>query len=172
MFLPRGIPYQILLRKSRVANSVCSAQHCLKALKTTKYNIAELCKGSTADSDSVCLGSNPSSAAKRKNRPLWSVFSFEIGVRIQTQTYTGRSLPSPKAKLADCAYRRGGILPCEEILLSLGKSGTIFAHFTPSGKLCIPGFAYARHASISGVLRGNTFPSIIKPTALREFTAR
>ncbi len=25
---------------------------------------AELCKGSTADSDSVCLGSNPSSAAK------------------------------------------------------------------------------------------------------------
>ena len=27
--------------------------------------IAELCKGSTADSDSVCLGSNPSSAAKK-----------------------------------------------------------------------------------------------------------
>ncbi len=27
-------------------------------------NFAELCKGSTADSDSVCLGSNPSSAAK------------------------------------------------------------------------------------------------------------
>ena len=27
-------------------------------------NIAELCKGSTADSDSVCEGSNPSSAAK------------------------------------------------------------------------------------------------------------
>ena len=30
----------------------------------TKLKIAELCKGSTADSDSVCLGSNPSSAAK------------------------------------------------------------------------------------------------------------
>ena len=28
--------------------------------------IAELCKGSTADSDSVCLGSNPSSAARKK----------------------------------------------------------------------------------------------------------
>ena len=27
--------------------------------------VAELCKGSTADSDSVCLGSNPSSAAKK-----------------------------------------------------------------------------------------------------------
>ena len=31
---------------------------------------AELCKGSTADSDSVCLGSNPSSAANKK--PLLS----------------------------------------------------------------------------------------------------
>lgn len=27
---------------------------------------AELCKGSTADSDSVCLGSNPSSAANAR----------------------------------------------------------------------------------------------------------
>lgn len=32
-----------------------------------QYNIAELCKGSTADSDSVCLGSNPSSAATALN---------------------------------------------------------------------------------------------------------
>ena len=29
--------------------------------------IAELCKGSTTDSDSVGLGSNPSSAAKKKS---------------------------------------------------------------------------------------------------------
>ena len=29
-------------------------------------NVAELCNGSTYDSDSYCLGSNPSSAAKRK----------------------------------------------------------------------------------------------------------
>ena len=29
-------------------------------------NIAVLCKGSTADSDSVCLGSNPSTAAKKR----------------------------------------------------------------------------------------------------------
>ena len=29
-------------------------------------DFAELCKGSTADSDSVCLGSNPSSAAKKR----------------------------------------------------------------------------------------------------------
>ncbi len=33
---------------------------------TEKMNIAELCNGSTADSDSVCLGSNPSSATINK----------------------------------------------------------------------------------------------------------
>ena len=36
-------------------------ERCLARVK-----IAELCKGSTADSDSVCLGSNPSSAAIEK----------------------------------------------------------------------------------------------------------
>ena len=30
------------------------------------FVVAELCNGSTADSDSVCLGSNPSSAAKKE----------------------------------------------------------------------------------------------------------
>ncbi len=29
-------------------------------------NVAELCNGSTYDSDSYCLGSNPSSAAKQQ----------------------------------------------------------------------------------------------------------
>ena len=48
------------------------------------------------------------------------------------------------AKLADYAYRECGILPCEEIFLSFRKSGTIFANLTPSGKLCMSGFAY-RH---------------------------
>ena len=32
-------------------------------------NIAGLCNGSTADSDSVCEGSNPSPAAKQAARP-------------------------------------------------------------------------------------------------------
>ena len=31
-----------------------------------KADIARLCKGSTTDSDSVCLGSNPSPAARKK----------------------------------------------------------------------------------------------------------
>ena len=43
--------------------------------------VAELCKGSTADSDSVCLGSNPSSAAKSdpeviRGRLFTNKFSF------------------------------------------------------------------------------------------------
>ena len=34
------------------------------AVRTGRQKIAVLCKGSTADSDSVCLGSNPGTAAK------------------------------------------------------------------------------------------------------------
>ena len=37
----------------------------MQVLFEGQLNIAELCKGSTADSDSVCLGSNPSSATKK-----------------------------------------------------------------------------------------------------------
>ena len=40
------------------------------------FVVAELCNGSTADSDSVCLGSNPSSATKRKKPPKRVVFLF------------------------------------------------------------------------------------------------
>ena len=54
----------------------------------TKFNannksIAELCKGSTADSDSVCLGSNPSSAAKTKETPLRCLFCFVANRRFE-----------------------------------------------------------------------------------------
>ncbi len=40
-------------------------------------NIAELCKGSTTDSDSVCLGSNPSSAANKSNHPTGWLLLFD-----------------------------------------------------------------------------------------------
>ena len=56
-------------------------------------NIAELCKGSTADSDSVCLGSNPSSAAI-KNAPLKSRGAFFI-----TANRGFEPCVSPSAKL-------------------------------------------------------------------------
>ena len=39
--------------------------------------LAGLCKGSTADSDSVCEGSNPSPAARRAAHPAgWAAFLF------------------------------------------------------------------------------------------------
>ena len=47
-----------------------NAMTCFKSV--TKHSLAELCKGSTADSDSVCLGSNPSSAANSKRALLAS----------------------------------------------------------------------------------------------------
>ena len=40
----------------------------LSAIIISVKDIAELCNGSTADSDSVCEGSNPSSAASREPR--------------------------------------------------------------------------------------------------------
>ncbi len=40
-------------------------------------NVAELCNGSTYDSDSYCLGSNPSSAAKEK-APHFGAFCYAV----------------------------------------------------------------------------------------------
>ena len=42
----------------------------------TMFKKAELCKGSTADSDSVCEGSNPSSAAKSPSHKAWTFSLF------------------------------------------------------------------------------------------------
>ena len=40
-----------------------------------KRSLAELCNGSTTDSDSVCWGSNPYSAASKTDHVFsWSVF--------------------------------------------------------------------------------------------------
>lgn len=46
----------------------------LTAEHVDKLNIAELCNGSTADSDSACEGSNPSSAATKKALAIASAF--------------------------------------------------------------------------------------------------
>ena len=45
---------------------------------TSVKNLAELCNGSTADSDSVRLGSNPGSAAKENRPSLAGLFSFFV----------------------------------------------------------------------------------------------
>ena len=45
-------------------------------LLAPQFNIAGLCKGSTSDSDSLCLGSNPSPAAMSEQSSLCSVFLY------------------------------------------------------------------------------------------------
>ena len=57
-------------------------------------------------------------------------------------------------KLADYAYRECGILPCEEMLLALRKSGTPAAKLTPSGKLCLLGCATQNRRSKSSLTSG------------------
>ena len=65
-------------------------------------HIAELCNGSTYDSDSYCLGSNPSSAAN--HTPPWSSglgrrpLTAVTGVRIPLEVPLKESLLSIKAR--------------------------------------------------------------------------
>ena len=53
----------------------------MQVLFEGQLNIAELCKGSTADSDSVCLGSNPSSATSKKHQS-YMIDAFLLSSRI------------------------------------------------------------------------------------------
>ena len=55
--------------------------------------IAELCNGSTTDSDSVCWGSNPYSAAKRKKPPAVASFFCLRTQRFEPRK-SRRDLPS------------------------------------------------------------------------------
>ena len=61
-----------------------------RAFSRGTHNIAELCNGSTADSDSVCWGSNPYSAAKEK-RPPSVVFFLSFGNGIEDSHHSSQS---------------------------------------------------------------------------------
>ena len=53
----------------------------VKVFREGHSQIAELCKGSTADSDSVCEGSNPSPAATKVLKPQgFRTFSLLSGI--------------------------------------------------------------------------------------------
>ena len=85
-------------------------------------NLAELCKGSTADSDSVCLGSNPSSAAI-KNAPLKSRGAFFIAANsgfdpvFCPKGKTWVRIPHPKIDKLACQAQGVGIFTAGEITL-------------------------------------------------------
>lgn len=51
----------------------CRKDIIIKLFDESAYTIARLCNGSTTDSDSVCLGSNPSRAAN-----LFQPYFFEV----------------------------------------------------------------------------------------------
>ena len=59
-----------------------------------KFHIAVLCNGSTADSDSVCWGSNPYTAAKKTANRLRLAVFFSFLKRIRTSTYNSNPLAS------------------------------------------------------------------------------
>ena len=50
-----------------------------------KRSVAEWCNGSTTDSDSVCWGSNPYSAAKNKTTVIDRGFIFYNGIRTRRE---------------------------------------------------------------------------------------
>lgn len=81
-------------------------------------------------------------------------FFFFLAAGVLTSTYATRSLPSPKAKLADYAYRYSGILPCEEMQACSRTTSVITEDTTPSGKLCMLGFAFERKPSGSSLTSG------------------
>ena len=68
-----------------------------------KRSLAELCNGSTTDSDSVCWGSNPYSAAKNKDHEFFVVFIFFNGIRTRRE----QAKPAEENSPADCFRRRG-----------------------------------------------------------------
>ncbi len=72
----------------------------------SKSNKAELCNGSTYDSDSYCLGSNPSSAATTEQSELCSVFLLQkkhplplsFLLRRKHSCASGQNIRSPPAQ--------------------------------------------------------------------------
>ena len=96
---------RFLQSKFRAANSVFFLffLRVFSNIGTFQLNIAELCKGSTADSDSVCLGSNPSSAAKKENRSLWSVLFFDAEQDEPSVLPIGQNLGSVSPRRAAAA---------------------------------------------------------------------
>ncbi len=61
----------------------------------SEVNLAGLCKGSTADSDSVCEGSNPSPAAKSPETSMFLGFLFELRFTVEyTVEWPGNQFPT------------------------------------------------------------------------------
>ena len=91
-------------------------------------DIAGLCNGSTADSDSVCEGSNPSPAAKIKCRNCCNFGTFSI-------VFATFGIKS------SCAYAAVAYIVCASDKC-VGMCYTELKHFAPE-KIRIERFEYA-----------------------------
>ena len=61
-------------------------------VRKSERSIAELCKGSTRVSESLCLGSIPSSAAKQRP-PKGVAFLFGWGISLRPDRDVAKQLP-------------------------------------------------------------------------------
>ena len=106
-----------------------------------KDHVAELCNGSTYDSDSYCLGSSPSSAAKSKTkRPADSAgFLLVLGI---VQLSDNRNQPSRDGMVP--GNSSSSRFPCEQsdcLMLNLhfncfaGSAAFVFAVKRPCDRL-------------------------------------
>ena len=129
---------------------------CVRIIKrqSEKEYLAELCSGSTADSDSVCLGSNPSSAAK-ENRPssdgLFSFFwlqnvGFVPGICDEESAFA-------LAKLADYAYRQTAVSCHARRCHSPFVNAERYLHTIPRAAILYAGFDYSARRSTSSLVR-------------------
>ena len=139
-----------------------------------------MCSGSTADSDSVCLGSNPSSAAKRRKTPLRCLFLLIAELRPEPSSLLRKDwvripraervelarkrqawVSSPKANTLVPSHNAFGVWDCRRQLLRPSSDGLFFfplaaelvrSHSVPERKRR-NGFAYPDRRSTSSLVR-------------------
>ncbi len=108
-----------------------------------KLNKAELCNGSTYDSDSYCLGSNPSSAATTEQSELCSVFLLQkkhplplsFLLRRKHSCASGQNIRSPPAQFCAplvCRFLRLCASRCNQKIRGFKFCGyCVFSYFAP-----------------------------------------
>ena len=105
----------------------------LKSIAFERNNhLGELCNGSTADSDSVCWGSNPYSAAKKSRPSPDGLFFFswlQNSVRISAEGEV--RIPQAQSNLRDTKPSRY-MRREERIAVSFQQSGTKITKLPPN----------------------------------------
>ena len=136
--------------------------------------LAGLCKGSTADSDSVCEGSNPSPAAKQEQFahpgglllffrvPAWDSNPHIISIASRSAKGAEGSNPSPAATSSQAAHRLRRLFciaqksPLALVPLLLLSKAKPCERYRPCRQLrpfAAPGFAFVQGGSNPSAFR-------------------